>query len=476
MVSLFILAPFAAALILNLLPKALTHRLAFWVAAGLALAQAALVAFHPLLFWSAYPDPLGPFFNLQFSLDGLSLVTLLSIAIVVLATLVAGRYTITEESKRFNFTNLVLITLMGMNAVAMTTDLFSLYVFLEVCAIALFILIALKKDKLALEGAFKYLILSAIATVLMLFSIALFLLLSGGVSFSVIYGALSGSGGGFLAKLAMGLFLCGLFIKAGLAPFHAWLPDAHSSAPSAASVLLSGMVTKIPGAYILMRLVTSVFPLNPQMQNLLMFVGVFSIIIGAQGAFYQHNFKRMLAYSSVSQVGYIVLALGCGTPLAFAGAAFHLFNDAISKTLLFVNACCLEKETGTVDMDKMGGLGQRMPITNFSCLVGAFSAAGLPPLAGFWSKFIIILALMQAGKPVYATVAILASILTLGYALVMQRKIFFGGLADGLQQAKEAGIGLVLLESALALVVIAVGIGFAFMYNNFMLPVGEIVF
>ena len=471
MPSWFILVPFACVLVLNLAPKAWMSRFAFWLAAALTLAQLILAAGNRAIFQGAYADPLAKFFNFTLAIDGLSRLMLLSIAIVAFAALLTGRYSITTAAKRFNFTNLVLIALIGMNAVVMATDIFSLYVFLETSAISLFILIAASKDKLALEGAFKYLILSAIATVLILFSIALFVLFSGGTSFGLIHAALAEQGSAYLARLAVVLFLCGIFIKSGLVPFHGWLPDAYSSAATPVSVLLAGIVTKVTGVYVLMRLVTQVFVLDARAQNLLMFVGALSIIIGAYGALGQREFKRMLAYSSISQVGYIVLALGCGTPLAFAGAAFHLFNHAIFKSLLFVNACCLEKETGTLDIEKMSGLSQRMPVTAASSLVASLSTAGLPPLAGFWSKFIIILALMQAGKTTYAVVALLASVLTLGYFLILQRKVFFSKLGDGVSGVKEAGAGLVMLELFLTLITIGAGIAFPFVYSNLILPI-----
>jgi len=468
--SWFILVPFACILILNLAPKTWMSRFAFWLAAALACAQLILAAGNQAILQGVV-DPLAKFFNFSLAIDGLSRLMLISIAIVVFAALLAGRYTIATAAKRFNFTNLVLIALIGMNAVVMSTDIFSLYVFVETSAISLFILIAANKDKSALEGAFKYFILSAIATVFILFSIALFVLLSGGTSFSLIRAALAGQGGAFLARLAMLLFLCGIFIKSGLVPFHGWLPDAYSSAATPVSILLAGIVTKVTGAYVLMRLVTQVFVLDARTQNLLMFVGALSIIVGAYGALGQREFKRMLAYSSISQVGYIVLALGCGTPLAFAGAAFHLFNHAIFKSLLFVNACCIEKETGTLDIEKMSGLSQRMPVTAASSLVASLSTAGLPPLAGFWSKFIIILALMQAGKNTYAITALLASALTLGYFLILQRKVFFSKPGEGVSGVKEAGTGLVLLELSLTLVTIGVGIAFPWVYNYLILPI-----
>lgn len=474
MFTLLILVPFAAVLLLNLPPKALMEKAAFWVVTLLALAQAALVLWHPAEFWSSV-DPLGRMFNFQLRADGLSQLMLLSIALVVNSALLASRYSIEDKVRRFNFTNLVLIAMTAMNVLVMATDIFSLYAFLEISAISLFILIAAKKDKFALEGAFKYLILSAIATVLILFSIALFVLLSGSTGFSAVQAALANPGNAFFVKLAMLLFLCGIFIKSGLVPFHGWLPDAYTAASTPVSILLAGIVTKATGVYVLLRMVTAVFIPDSRIAGLLMFVGAVSIIIGAFGAIGQRDFKRMLAYSSISQVGYIILAVGCGSPLALAGAAFHLFNHAIFKSLLFVNACCLEKEVQTLDMDKMGGLSERMPVTAATSTIAALSTAGLPPLAGFWSKFMIILALMKAGRLSYAFIAVLASVATLGYMLVLQRKVFFGKLNPGLENVKEAGVGMVFLQIILAAITIAVGVGFTYAYNQLIVPLSTMI-
>jgi multicomponent Na+:H+ antiporter subunit D len=168
----------------------------------------------------------------------------------------------------------------------------------------------------------------------------------------------------------------------------------------------------------------------------------------------------MLAYSSISQVGYIVLGLGCATPLAIFGAVFHLFNHATFKSLLFVNAASVERELGTTDMEKMGGLSQKMPVAGVSSVVGLLSTAGIPPLSGFWSKFIIILALWQAGRFGYAFIAVLASLLTLAYFLAMQRRVFFGKLRGGLENIRESSISLIISQSILVLITVGLGVFF----------------
>lgn len=386
------------------------------------------------------------------------------------------------------FYNLTILAMIGMNGVSLVSDLFSLYVFLEITAVASYVLIAFERKKEGLEGAFKYLILSAIATVMMLGSIGLFLLSVGDTSFSSVAAALaSATTGGaamsgvaangvanWVVLLAVGLFTGGLLIKGGLVPFHGWVPDAYSSAPAPVSVLLAGIVTKTTGVYTLIRLSGSVFQNSFHLNYVFLVVGILTIVVGALAAMWQKDMKRMLAYSSVSQVGYIILALGAASPLGAAAAAFHLFNHAIFKGQLFINAAAVEAQTGTRDMDQMGGLSAKMPVTSWTSVVAFLSAAGIPPLAGFWSKLLIVVALWEAGQAGFAVAAILASILTLAYFLMLQRKVFFGKLNERFGSIKEASLWLVLPALILALVSIGVGLLFPLLWDSILVQVAGI--
>jgi len=475
MPSSFILAPFFLLVILNLPFKFLRKEAAFWLAGSLLFTQVLLILLHPLFFWSSYPDPLRSFFAFDLSIDNLTLILLLIIGIVAFVSLFVARDTIGQERQRFHFINLLLISLMGMNSIVLVRDIFSLYVFVEITAVASFILIALEKNKLAIEGTFKYLILSAIASVFMLSAIAFFLLAAGDISFAAISQAFSIGADNFPLKLAVGLFLCGLFIKSGVVPFHGWVADAYSAAPASVSVLLAGIVTKVSGVYVLLRLFGPVFILNSSLQNVFLFVGAFSIVFAALAALTQDDFKRMLSYSSISQIGYIVLALGCATPLAFVGAVFHFFNHAIFKSLLFVNAASLEKQLGTTDMNKLTGLGHKMPVTGVTSLIGLLSTAGIPPLSGFWSKLIIVIALFSSGRFIYAGIALLAGILTLAYFLSFERRVFFGKTETTSGNIGKVPLAISFSEILLTAITVGVGVGFVFIFNTLKLPIKDIL-
>jgi multicomponent Na+:H+ antiporter subunit D len=469
----------ALLLLLNLLYSDAVRKVALPLTALLALAQSALVVFRTDLL-QGNPDWLRGLLALNLAADSLSFVLLLATGLVVFTVALAVSTLVTDGRKQFNFLSVLLIALTGMNGIVLLQDIFSLYVFMEIISVASFILIAFNRDKGGLEGAFKYLILSAVASVLMIAGIALMMMLAGGTQFGMVHDALVKDSAFGLSRIAMASFLIGLFIKSGLVPFHGWVPAAYSAAPAAGSIFLAGIATKVGGVYALIRLATDVLPASAAVNQTLMLVGAASIVVGALAAIGQKDMKRMLAYSSISQVGYIILGLGVGLAtlklsplgakpgamnwtfgamsLGLVGAIFHLFNHAIFKSLLFVNAAAVEQQVGTTQMSKMGGLSPRMPVTNATNVLAILSTAGIPPLSGFWSKLIIIIALWQAGQFAYAFVAIGFSVVTLAYLLLIQRRVFFGVLPDELANVKEAGGGLVIGSILLAGITLGLGL------------------
>jgi len=474
MLSLLITIPFFSILVFNMpffgyLRRAITVWAYVLFCAQIALA---IRLFSPV-FLNDFISR-GHLFNFNIALDNLSLIVILSSAIVLFVTLIISTYVIDSEKKRFNFVNLLLFAQSGLNGLALSRDMFSLYIFLEIVAITSYILIVFNKDIKALSAAFKYVILSTVASVLMVSSIALILLLSGDTKFSVIHTVISGQPTNFLIMFSVALFVCAAFIKAGVVPFHGWLPEVYSHSPAAVSVLFAGIISKALGIYTLMRVVNDVFGTNAKLNSALLFVGIVSIAVGALAALVQKDFKRMLGFSSISQIGYIILGLGCGSPLGFAGAAFHIFNHAIFKSLLFVNSAAIESRTRTTRMENLGGLSRVMPITGLTSVFGFVSAAGLPPLAGFWSKLLIVLALVVSGHLVYAILAIVLSALTLAYLLSMQRMVFFGKLNERFSGIKEADFGFSLSSIILAAIIIFTGLFYPFVLGKFILPLAGV--
>ena len=394
MSAILLLLPFVALITLNVLPR--TARGASWgITLGIFALQTVLAALQPLglIDWSFFA-PLPGLLSFTLSLDALSLLLMASAGIAGMTALLVGRATLSHPRTRFIFTNLLLVALIGMNGIAMVSDLFTLWVFIEVTSVAAFILVTVRDGKPALEGAWKYLLLSSIASVFMLASLGFFLLSVGGVSFAEAAVALASPTP--FTWVAVALFLCGLFVKGAMIPFHGWLADAYTAAPSPVSVFLAGIVTKASGIFALMRLMQYLLGYGGPGRMLLLVAGAATAIGGAFLALGQSDMKRMLAYSSISQMGYIVMALGGQPGLALLAAGVHFFNHAVSKAQLFANAAAIEEGLGTRDMDRMGGLAARMPVTGATAAVASLSIAGLPPLAGFWSKLLIVIALWRA--------------------------------------------------------------------------------
>ena len=249
----------------------------------------------------------------------------------------------------------------------MVRDLFSLYVFLEIVGISSFVLVALFQLETGLEGAFKYLVMSSLATVFILTGLAFVFMQTGSLQYAQAWADwLSVQGTAQLyTYLAFILLISGFALKTGVVPFHSWLPDAHQSANTAVSILLSGIVIKVAGIYGFIVL-TKLFPGFPPVALALRILGLLSIVVGALFALRQTHFKRLVAYSSVSQMGYILLGLSSGTTLGFLGAMVHIFNHATFKSTLFTNAAALSAQAGTLELGELGGLEKKMPVTGFS--------------------------------------------------------------------------------------------------------------
>jgi multicomponent Na+:H+ antiporter subunit D len=418
---------------------------------------------------------LGEPVAVQVAVDGFSLFMLMTIALV---TLCVGLYSVSymkHYGSKANYYALLLVMVTGMNGLVLVTDLFQVYLFLEVAAIASYALVAFGLEHDELEASFKYLMLSVIASAAVLIAIAVLFGMTGSLGFAAVGDALRGLDAPLAVGFCAALFMMGFGLKAALIPFHAWLPDAHPSAPAPISAMLSGLLIKVSGVYALARIFFNVFGLVPgaALSQVLMGLGAVSIAVAAFLAIGQKDMKRMLAYSSISQVGYVVLGIGIGTPLGVAGGLFHLFNHALAKSLLFLNSGSVQQSTGTRNLDEMGGLAKRMPVTAATSLVGSLSIAGVPPLGGFWSKLIIIMALVQAGHGALAVVAVLASVVTLWYYLVMQRKAFFGKLNEKWAAVKEAPFWMTAATVLLALLVIGSGIFFADIVKTWIQPASD---
>jgi len=392
-------------------------------------------------------------------LDGLSLLMLIIINTVTFFSLLYSVSYIKRFTAKSKFYSLVMLMLAGMNGVVLTGDFFNLFVFLEIASIASYALVAFGVEAEELEASFKYMVMSSVASILILFSVGLLYGLTGSLNMADISGIIQGKHN-LLLSFSFVLFLAGFGLKAAIIPFHAWLPDAHPSAPAPISAMLSGVLIKALGIYTIMRVFFNVFGMNIQLNWSFMILGIISMMGGGILALQQKDFKRLLAYSSVSQIGYIMIGLGCGNYWGILGAIFHLFNHATFKSLLFLNSGAVEYSTGTRKLEEMGGLSKVMPVTGATSTIGSLSISGIPPFNGFWSKLFIIIGLVQAGRFVLAVLTVLVSVLTLAYYLRVQRFAFFGTLKERWSRIKE--VPGIMCFSMIMLAIICIGAGILF--------------
>lgn len=453
----FIALPLGAAFLIPILWRA-TRKYAPFLAVLVCLVNLVLslvlLGRHGTLEIGGWPPPLG----INLVLDGLSgflvaLIYLVSSAAVIFSVAYIKRYTAGAS-----YYSLFLLMVAGMSGVVLTGDIFNLFVYLEIGAIAAYALVAFGCQAEELEASFKYLVLGTLGALLILIGIGLIYSQFGNLSMAYIAREVAaGPQTSPIIYFATALFLAGFGIKAALVPFHTWLPDAHPSAPAPISAMLSGILIKILGIYALLRILFNVFGAPTILLHIILVMGGISMLVGVLLALGQWDFKRLLAYHSISQMGYVMLAVGLGTPLGILGGLFHLANHAVFKTLLFLDSGSIEYAAHTRQLKEMGGLREKMPVTSATCAVASFSIAGLPPFNGFWSKLIIIIACIQAGRPFAALLAVIVSILTLASFLKVQRYAFFGRLPDRLKAVSE--VPALMRVSMIGLAVLCVGMG-----------------
>jgi multicomponent Na+:H+ antiporter subunit D len=451
LIPLFVAVPLGMSLIVQLVARGRhvpAEALTIATMLTLMLMSCYVVGHSGIYELGGWPTPFG----IDMRLDALATLLLLAVNIVGFAVSLYSVDYMRQFSASSYFYSLFLLMVTGMNGVVLAGDLFNLYVFLEVAAIASYSLVAFGCAHEELEASFKYVVLGSLSSALILTGVAMVYGITGTLNLTLIAVRIAESGMTTPLLLAFGLFICGFSFKSALVPFHAWLPDAHPAAPAPVSAMLSGVLIKAIGIYVLARLAFNVFGITDNELSMLRWLGLLSMVVGGLLAVGQKDIKRLFAYSSISQVGFMVLGLGLGTPLGLVGGLYHLVNHALFKPLLFLNAGAVEYATGTRNLKHLGGLNRELPVTAATSLVGSMSIAGIPPFSGFWSKLIIVLACNESGFYGFAVAAVLVSIVTLAYQLKVQRMAFFASLPDTLKGLRREPPMM-----ALAMVLLAIG-------------------
>ena len=282
---------------------------------------------------------------------------------------------------------------------------------------------------------------------------------------------------GPLSYTAFFCFVIAAFAKAGAMPFHSWVPDCGEKAPASVAAFLPASLDKLLGIYFLIRII-GIFKMNGITSGILAFIGAATILLAVMMALVQHDLKRLLSYHAVSQVGYMILGISTGTPIGLAGGMFHMLNNALYKSCLFLCAGSIEKRIGTTDMDKLGGLVKTMPLTFFACLICSLSIAGIPPLNGFASKWMIYQGLIEASKSgnilwiLWLTAAMLGSALTLASFSKLLHAAFLRKPSPEVTAAKPREVEFTMLVPMLLLTLscIVFGIRYIVPLNQFIIP------
>ncbi|MFH0911403.1 MAG: proton-conducting transporter membrane subunit [Planctomycetota bacterium] len=328
----------------------------------------------------------------------------------------------------------------GAQTALLADNLLLLLVGWEVVTILLFFLITMG-GKGAREGAGKAFVMIGASDCALLLGIILL-----GVRFHTLavsdYAGVATKDG--MTVLAYVLLMVGALTKAGAMPFHSWIPKAAESAPLSVMAFLPAALDKLLGIYLLARISLYMFQLNDALRMVLLTIGAGTVLLAVMAALVQHDLKKLLACHAVSQVGYMVLGIGTGVPVGIVGGLFHMLNNAIYKCCLFLGAGAVEKEAGTTDMDRLGGLAPAMPMVFVSCLVAAAAISGVPPLNGFASKWLVYQGLIQmgyGGAP-FLIAALFGSVLTLASFVKVIYSVFLGRRPPALAGARDAAWSL----------------------------------
>lgn len=404
-------------------------------------------------------------FGIEYKIDSLSAMFLLLISGIASVTIIYAWDSVEKEisaAQQPFFYTAYLLCFAGMLGIVATNDIFNIYVFLEISSLATYALVAMGKDKRALIAAFEYLILGTIGATFILIAIGFVYAMTGSLNISDIAMRIKPVLGTMPVKMAIAFFTVGLALKIAIFPLHLWLANAYTNAPSFVSSFLAATTTKV-GIYVLIRITYNMFGrefayTSLPIGQILIILGLLGILVASVVAIMQDNIKKMLAYSSVAQVGYIILGIGLANIQGISASLLQIVFFSIAKAAMFMAAGAVLFSVKGVRLENFAGIGRRMPFTMTAFIISGLSMAGIPGTAGFVAKWYLLQATISAGMWHVFVVVIISSLLTLVYIWKVVEVAFFDRVDGSKGGINEAPLLMLVPMLGLALLSIVLGI------------------
>ena len=403
--------------------------------------------------------------GIEYVVDYLNVFVLLVVSFIAFAGVIYAKKSVEKEIDRHKwgvFYSIYLLFIAGLMGIVMTGDIFNLYVFIEISSLAGYAIIASGRKRGAFLASFNYLILGTIGASFILIGIGYLYMVTGTLNMADLGQRLPALYDSTVVRTAFAFFTVGISIKMAIFPLHIWLPDAYSKSPSIVSAVMAATSTKV-FAYVLIRVMFTVFGVEFNINvvpvtKILLVLSAVAIIAGSALAIAQTNIKRMLAYSSVGQIGYILLGVAIANEVSMSGSLLHILNHALMKCSLFFVVGALVYRIGLEDISAFEGMGKKMPFTMAAFTIGALSMIGLPLTVGFISKWYLALGAIKAGLWIIVVVILVSSLLTAIYFWRVVEKIYFKEPSKGTADVTEAPLGMVAPTFIMALLCIVFGI------------------
>lgn len=411
----------------------------------------------------------APPYGIEYRIDVLSAFVLLFVAFIGAAVITFAKPSVKREiprGKQYLFFATYMLCLTGLLGIVVTGDLFNLFVFLEISSLSSYALISLGRSRRALMAAFQYLVMGTIGATFLLIGIGLIFQLTGSLNMADIGERISASQGSRTILVAVAFVAVGVSIKMALFPLHYWLPNAYTYAPSVVSAFVAATATKV-SVYILLRLMFTIFQpgfafVRLPIDSKIMALSLTGILIASTVAIFQSNVKRLLAYSSIAQIGYMLLGVSFSSELGLTGGILHMFNHALIKGGLFMVVACFALRLGTVHVSQLSGISRRMPWSSFAFVVGGLALIGVPLTAGFISKWYLLVAAFDAGYWPVAALVLVSSLLSLLYVWKVVESIYFGELPESNMHLQEAPLSMLIPTYAVVGLAVLFGVWTAF--------------